>query len=374
MTHRERVMAALDHEEADRVPMDLGGSVASTIVTAAYAGLRAELGLRACETREGLHFTRLADIDEDVRAALDVDIVHAPRAFGTTSDVNVISKDTFIDEWGVCWRKPERGHYYVERAPFEQEATIEAVERHGWPEPRDIVHTERLAEAIRKLRRETDCAISLELRGRVMSMGQFLRGFGKWLADTAVNQPFIDALLERTTHIQVKANDIILREVGGLVDVVYTADDLGGQNSPLISPEAVRRLFKPHYRRLWAHIRENTSAKLMHHCCGSIYPFIGDFIELGVQALNPVQVSAGQMEPARLEAEFGQNICFWGGVDTRDVMPRGTTRDVRAEVDRRVREMGRGGGYILAAVHNIQPEVPPANVVELYRAGRDARP
>jgi len=371
MTHRERVMAALNHKEPDYVPMDLGGSLASTIVVPAYGSLRAELKLPAVQTRSDLRYASLAVVDEDVRAALDVDIVHAPRAFGTADMAKVVSDDTFLDEWGVRWHRPDRGHYYVEDAPFAHEAALGAVERHSWPQAKDLVHAGGLAEAVAKLRSQTDCAISLELRGRTMSLGQFLRGFENWLVDLADNAPFVEALMERTTQLQVEANEIILGEVGHLVDIVYTSDDLGGQQGPLVSPEAVRRFFMPHFRALWDHIRANTTAMLMHHCCGSIYPFIPDFIELGVQALNPIQVSACQMDPARLKREFGKDLCFWGGVDTREVMPRGSPRDVREEVRRRIREMGRSGGYILAAVHNIQVDVPPANVVELFRAGRE---
>ena len=370
MTHRERVVAALNHQEPDYVPMDLGGSLASTIVAPAYSALRAELTLPPIQTRSDLRYASLAVIDEDVRAALDVDIVHAPRAFGTSETVNVISDDAFVDEWGVRWHRPEQGHYYVEAAPFAVEATPNAVEQHAWPQVEGLARIDSLADSIRKLRSEADCAISLELRGRTMSLGQFLRGFQNWMVDLIDNAPFVDALMDRTTQLQMEANDRILQEVGDLVDVVYTSDDLGGQRGPLVSPEAVRRFFKPHFRALWSHIRASTQAPLMHHCCGSIYPFIADFIDLGVQALNPIQVSACQMDPARLKREFGKDLCFWGGVDTRDVMPRGSLHDVREEVARRIREMGRGGGYILAAVHNLQVEVPPANIVELFRAGR----
>lgn len=370
MTHRERVMAALNHEEADRVPMDLGGCLASTIVAPAYGALRAELGLPALQARSDLKYASLAVIDEDVRTALDVDIVHAPRAFGVGNTIKVLSEDRFIDEWGVLWHKPPKGHYYVEEAPFAKEATPAAVERHAWPHISNLVQTAGLAESIRKLRASTDCAISLELRGRVMSMGQFLRGFEDWLMDLADNAPFVEALLARVTQLQLEANDAILREVGDLVDIVYTSDDLGGQQGPLVSPADVRRFFNPHFRTLWGHVRSHTNAKLMHHCCGSIHPLIPDLIELGVQVLNPIQVSANHMEPAVLKREFGKHLCFWGAVDTRDVMPRGSTGDVREEVRRRIGELGRGGGYVLAAVHNLQVEVPPANVVELFRAGK----
>jgi uroporphyrinogen decarboxylase len=371
MTHRERVMAALNHQEPDRVPMDLGGSLASTVAGSAYPALRAELGLPVHEGRDTWKYAQLAEIEQDVRAALDVDIVHAPRATGAGAALRILSEDRFIDEWDVQWRKPKGGHYYIEHAPFEKEGTVQAVDRHRWPVASDIVQMAGVVESLKRLRTETDYAVSMELRGRVMSMGQFLRGFEDWMVDLAMNEPFVQALLERTTQIQIEANDIVLRQVEGLVDIVYTSDDLGGQNGPLFSPDCFRRLFRPHFQRIWEHARARTSAKLMHHCCGSAYAFMGDFVELGVQALNPVQVSAARMEPAKLKAEFGRHLTFWGGVDTRQVMPRGTPAHVRKEVARRIGEMAPGGGYILAAVHNLQPEVPPPNIVAMYKAGKE---
>lgn len=370
MTHRERVLSALNHQEPDRVPMDLGGCLASTVVGENYPALRGELGLPELDTQETLHYAGLALVDEDVRQALDIDIIHAPNAFGTSAGVELISADTFIDEWGVRWHKTEHGHFYVEHAPFEEDATPAAVERHAWPSVDSLVDLRGFADAVRKLRTETDYAISMEMRGRTMSIGQFLRGFEQWMMDLAMNRPFVEALLERTTQIQVEVNDMLLREAGDLVDIVYTSDDLGGQDGPLFSPAYFDEIFRPHFQRIWGHIRDHTPAKLMHHCCGSVYPFIGPFIDLGVEALNPVQVSAADMAPAKLKAEFGQHLSFWGGIDTRTVMPQGTVEAVRDEVRRRILEMGPGGGYILAAVHNLQPEVPPANIVAMFQAGK----
>ncbi len=137
------------------------------------------------------------------------------------------------------------------------------------------------------------------------------------------------------------------------------------------APACFRRLLKPHFQRLWQQVRRLSRAKLLHHCCGGIYPLIPDLIEMGIDALNPIQVSAAGMDPARLKREFGRDLAFWGGVDTREVMPRGTVQDVSREVRLRLGQMSRGGGYVLAAVHNLQPEVPPANTVALFRSGAE---
>ena len=371
MTHRERVMAALSHEEPDRVPMDLGGSVASTITSDGYPALRAALGLPVHPKHMAQLYSSLPEIEEDVRVALDVDIIHAPRAFGTGDTVQVISENALIDEWGVRWCKPEVGPFYVETPLFSTDATARDVREYNWPKAEKLVNTKGLRDAINKIRSETDYAISLELRGRMMSMGQFLCGFENWFINMAANESFVHELLEHTTQLQIQSNHIVLHEVGDLVDIVYTTDDLGSQRGPLISPKSFQCLLKPYFRKLWEHIRGTTSAKFMHHSCGSILEFIPAFIEMGAQALNPIQVSADNMDPVKLKAEFGKDLCFWGGVDTRDVMPNGTTADVRDEVARRIKQMANGGGYILAAVHDIAVEVPPTNIIALFNAGRE---
>jgi uroporphyrinogen decarboxylase len=158
------------------------------------------------------------------------------------------------------------------------------------------------------------------------------------------------------------------------VDVLVTGDDLGSQDSTMMSPADYRRLIKPHEAELLAAIHENCGAKVFFHSCGNVYPIVADLIDIGVDILNPVQVSAGEMaDTARLKREFGARLSFCGGIDTRDVMPNGTTDDVRAEVRRRIADLASGGGYIAAAVHCIQPDVPPDNVVamceEVLRSG-----
>jgi len=370
MTHRERVLAALRHEEPDRVPIDLGGTLASTIVGSAYPRLREALGLAGHEAKTTWTYASLAEIEEDVRQALDLDIVHAPRAAGAGASARQLGPDRFIDEWSVQWHKPEGGHYYVEHAPFEEEATVAAVERHPWPEPKDLVNLDGFGEWLRRMRRETDYAISLEIRGRVMSMGQFLRGFENWMMDLADNHAFVEALLEQTTRIQMAINATVLAEAGDLVDIIYTSDDLGSQNGTLCSPATFRKLFRPCFAKIWEQARRSSPACLAHHCCGSIRPLIGEMVELGVQVLNPIQVSAADMDPAELKKQFGRELAFWGGVDTGYVMPRGSVEEVRSEVRRRIREMGLGGGYLCAAVHNIQPEGPPANILAMFEEAK----
>jgi uroporphyrinogen decarboxylase len=164
-----------------------------------------------------------------------------------------------------------------------------------------------------------------------------------------------------------------LDAVGPYIDLITFSDDLGSQRAPLISPRMYRRMIKPYQAEVIAAIKKRSKAKVFFHSCGNVYPFIGDLIEIGVDVLNPVQVSAGEMgDTGRLKREFGDKITFCGAIDTRWVLPHGTPDDVRGEVRRRIRDLAPGGGYILAAVHCIQPDVPPENVLAMFDEARVA--
>jgi uroporphyrinogen decarboxylase len=380
MTKRERVLTAVNREEPDRVPLDFGGTLATTAVDRAYRNLCRYLGLPE-EVEYANKVYLLARVPLAVVERLGVDVVQLhlkpPDKQGRecnslpTQPRRTFTDGSFEDEWGVVWSKPERGHYYVSEAPFEQEATVAAVERHPWPDPDDPGRTRGLREEAAALRQQTDCAICMYVHGRVLSFGQFMRGFGNWLMDLKLNTAFVHALLERATDLQIRMNAHLLDAVGEYVDIVHVADDLGGQPGPLISLATYRELIKPYHARIFRALKESAPVKLMHHSCGSVAAYLGDLIDVGVDILNPVQVSAAQMDTAALKREFGRDLCFWGGVDTQKVLPFGTPDDVRAEVRRRISDLAPGGGYVLAAVHNIQNEVPPENVVAMLDAARE---
>jgi uroporphyrinogen decarboxylase len=163
-----------------------------------------------------------------------------------------------------------------------------------------------------------------------------------------------------------------LRDVGDLVDVVVEADDLGGQQSLLLSPKTYRRLIKPRHQRLFGFIKKQAPVKVFYHSCGAIRPLIGDLIEAGIDILNPVQVSAAGMDPRELKREFGRDLVFWGGgVDTQQVLGTGNPQQVRDDVQRNVEALAPGGGFVFAAVHDIQANVPPENIMAMWEAWRD---
>jgi len=378
LSHRDRVLAVLNHETPDRLPVDLGGCPASGINLFAYKRLKDYLGLPG-PVRVQAERSLLAWPDEPVLERFDADLrlvvaytAEDARSRGTFDEAAYEREAEYTDTWGVVRRRPPRGHYYVTHSPFEKdEPTLADLDAHPWPSPQktDAAGLRREAE---RLRGESDCALVVHVPGRIFSLGQFMCGFENWLVQLKLNPEFCEALLDRALEIQLAMAEETLKAVGENVDVLYLADDYGIQTGPLISPALFRAIFKPRMARLIRFLRDRSSAAIAFHSCGSVYALIPDFIDVGVQVLNPVQVAAADMDSARLRREFGKHLVFWGAIDTQQILPKGTPDEVRAEVGRRVTDLSPG--YIPASVHNIQAEVPPQNIVAMFEALKSARP
>ena len=194
-----------------------------------------------------------------------------------------------------------------------------------------------------------------------------LRGLETWLIDLAVNPEFAHALMRKVSDLMLGGVLAMLERVGEYVDLLVMGDDMGSQNAPLISPQMYRRMIKPYHAEVIAAIKGKTKAKIFYHSDGNVYPLLGDYVDIGVDVLNPVQISAADMgDTARLKREFGEKLSFCGAVDTHWVLPYGTPDDVRREVRRRIRDLAPGGGYICASVHCIQPDVPVENIIAMF--------
>ncbi len=194
-----------------------------------------------------------------------------------------------------------------------------------------------------------------------------LRGFEQMLMDVAINPEFVCALMEKLLELHLKGTGQYLDAVGKYLDVYRTSDDLATQNGLLMSPGAYRQLIKPYFKKYVEFVRSKTDAKIFYHSCGNVADLIDDLVQAGVEILNPVQVSA-LGDTRALKSRFGDKVSFWGGIDTQRVLPDGTPEEVEAEVKRRIHDMAPGGGYVVAAVHNIQPDVPTRNIVAMARA------
>jgi uroporphyrinogen decarboxylase len=398
MTHRERVLAALRHEEADRVPIDFGGSRETTIVAVAYRRLRQHLGLPVDRIRVEDPSQHIAVVDEDVAREFDVDvrlISHEPRAWrsGTLPDGSLAEfpagfmperlddgSQVTRDEAGrIRLLMPAGGHYFDPVYSPLADATsvdeidrhVEAIETYDKTSYEDKSYAELGARA-QALREETDAFLMGYFGGHIFQASQALRGWDTFLADLLLNRTFANALMARLVEANLARFARFAKTVGRWVDAVIFEDDLGAQDRPLLSPELYRRMVKPHHTRLYTFAKSTCSAYLFLHSDGAIAPLIPDFIEMGIDILNPVQVSAAGMDARRLKQEFGRSITFWGGgCDSQRVLPFGTTAEVTDEVKRRIDDLAPGGGFVFASIHNVQPEVPPENVVTMFRTARE---
>ncbi len=378
LTPRERLITALDHREPDRVPIDLGGNQTG-IHKFAYERLVKTLGLREDIVIMDL-VQQLAKPSEAVLERLGVDTRYvaagAPDSFKGATARNVRNGRTwldFTDEFGVTWSMPEDHPYYhdISHSPLAG-LTLEEINAYPFPKGGDPSRFAGLRERALALRRETPYAVIAGISGVVYELCWNMRGLENLFMDMIERQEILAALLDRTLRFWLDWFELFLKEAGDLVDVIMIGDDLAGQDGPLFSPRIYRGLVKPRQKRLVQFIKERTRARIWYHSCGSVVTYIPDLLDNGIDVLNPVQISARDMAPARLKAEWGSRLAFWGGgVDSQKVLPRGTPAEVREDVRRNLAAFMPGGGYVFNGVHNIQADVPPENVLAMYDAARE---
>lgn len=383
-SHRDRVLAALRHEEPDRVPLDLGSTNASKISHRAYQDLRSALGLAPARPaakdadvhrRHYLLAGEMVVPDEEVLRLLDVDFRSISLGAPDSAQIVVVSDERFTDEWGVVWGRVGGGEFMNRDGPFQglDEPTPRDLERHVWPDADDPGRFRALREQALRIREDTDYALVLDLDVGVVNKCQRVRGFTAWLEDLLLHPDFAEELAARVADVEARIVRRAVEEVGDLVDVVVFYDDLGFQDRCYMHPDLYRRRVKPHHRVLVEAIRSGTDATVLLHSDGSLRELLRDLVEIGIDAINPVQTTAAGMDSRELKAEFGAELSFWGAVDTQRVLPFGTESEVVHEVERRIADLGPGGGFVLAACHNIQADVPGENVLAMFNAAKRLR-
>ena len=375
MTSRERVLTVLDHEVPDRVPIIIGVSNATGIKMATYQGIKSLAGINAPD--EYIYeWPELgtAKIDEetlrrlhcDVRGVLDI---HPAETLGRNRKRDPHSP--FIDSWGSGQMEIGPGEWFPGIHPLSDATSIEDLESYsGWPDMKDPSRIAHVKAAAQELAEQNEYAIMatpwlLFPLERAFAM----QGMDTFLLNLAINPDFAIALLEKTASLCKDLMEPFLAEMGDQVDIIKIGDDLGTQESLLMSPKMYREILKPIHADYIDFIRQRTKAKVFFHTDGDVVPLIPDFIEMGIDILNPIQTSAGKMaDLASLKKEFGKNILFCGGIDTHRVLPGGTQEDVRQEVKRVIELLGEDGGYMVASVHTIMNDVPPENVLAMVDA------
>jgi len=375
MSSRQRVLRALNHELPDRVPIDLGG-FQTGIHKRAYEELLAYLGV-ADEVTILDPVQQLAKPCEEVLERLRVDVryvcAHGPESFKGGIERNERNGRVWHDlrdEFGVVWSMPDDQQLYMDISHHPlAEATIEDLADYPFPDGGDRTRFTGVRDEALALRKGTEYAISTGIGGVVYEVCWYMRGLERWYSDMIDNPAFCEALLDKMLKFWLDYFDGFMAEIGDIVDVVMIGDDVGGQYGPLFSPDFYRRIVKPRQKRLVEHIKSLTSAKIWYHTCGSVMQLIPDLIDNGIDILNPVQISAKDMDPKDLKAKFGDELVFWGGaIDTQHVLPFAGAGEIREHVRKNVEIFKPGGGYVFNSVHNIQVGVPAENITTMFDA------
>ncbi len=372
MSSRERVRLALNHQEPDRIPIDLGATIVSSIARQTYVELKQHLGLPLEDITMLDYVQQLPYVDEALLQRFDVDfrLVQLPAA--TAAGVDIFEEGdyyAFYDRWGSKLHMPKTGGFYFDWVDFPiKDPTLDALDHYRWPRPDPDETNARLGEQAKWLYENTTYALigSAVIGGGIFEQPARVMGLQNFMMALLTAPQFADRLMEQITDLYIESCNNYLDHVGKYIQVFTFWDDVTGQNGWLIRPELYRKMIKPKQKRLVEAIKKKTDAKLFFHCCGAARGLIPDLIDLGFDILNPVQVSARGMDTRELKAEFGKDITFWGGIDTQRVLPFGRPQDVVDEVKRRIDDLAPGGGFVFAAVHNIQAQVPPENIVTMF--------
>jgi uroporphyrinogen decarboxylase len=371
MTARERVLTALDHREPDRVPIIVGASNATGLKMRPYRRLAELVGVEA-SGRYLYDWPELgtAALDETMLRRLGTDVRPVTDAFPTWLRERHASRPPhapFIDDWGGGQVELDDGDWFPGIHPLADATTLEAIETYPWPDMDDPSRVAHVHEAASRIRAEGEYAVMatpwlLFPLERAFAM----QGLDAFLANMALEPEFAEGLLLRIAELCRRLMGHFLEALGPDVDIIKIGDDLGTEQSLLMSPAMYRRILKPIHAEYIDFIRQRTRARIFFHTCGDVSALLDDFVEIGVDILNPVQTSTGGLSDLwALKRRYGDRLSFCGAIDTKRVLPDGTPDEVRAEVRRVIGELGPGGGYLLAAVHTIMNEVPPENILAM---------
>jgi len=376
MTSRQRALAALNHQEGDRVPIDIGGLVLfSCWHEEEHDKMKAYLGYEGGEKILNSFSTRTVRPDPRVRERFHSDFFGLVGKANSQWTLEVTTDDEggqyYTDEFGMLWKNPFEGHYFdVVKHPLAG-ATFEDVARFKWPDPTDPARIAGVKELAKEMYETTDKCICYSpiLATGIFAVSGMLQGWEDHFVNLRADKRVANAVMEGLTEFHLAHIDMVLKEMGDYVQVLCMSDDLGFQDTPMIRAEMFREMVKPHYKRVVDFIKsKRPDMKIVFHTDGVVWPFYYEFIDLGIDATNPIQVNCKGMDDTKwLKKEFGDKLTFWGaGVDTQWTMPYGTPDDVRNEVINRIGDLAHGGGYVFAVVHNVQYDVPEPNVVMAY--------
>jgi uroporphyrinogen decarboxylase len=397
MHSRERVKTVFEHREPDRVPIDLGSTSPSTISAIAYIKLCKHLNIQ-CDCRMVDMLQQVVHIDESIRERFHVDlkgifpqverwrdekladgsICGVPDAWRpvTLPDGSKI----VYDGDNIVFKMPYNGYYYDHVYWPLKDAAIEDLDDFVWPAPFSFyklpdvnnlnIYLNGLEEEAKYWYENSEYALVGSFGGSIFEAATGLMGYERFLTDIIANRKFVEKLLDKLVNANIEYAKRYLEKAADYIDVILVGgEDIGGQDRLEINPELYREVVKPRQKKLWEFIKKNSRAYLLVHSCGAISEIIEDYIDLGVDAINPVQVSGANMDSRILKDKFGDRITFWGGgCDTQRVLPFGSPGEVDKEVKKRINDFAPNGGFIFNQVHNIQPNVSPENITAMFDA------
>lgn len=407
MNSRDRIRAALNHKEADRVPIDFGAMRSTGISIVAYNKLRNYLGIKSGLPKMYDFIQQLAYPEKEVRDLFHIDAIDAGQSFlqeetdwrewklsdGTRClipnylnieidyESNVYVKD---NNNLILGKKPKSSLYidqtywiYGELPRIPENFNNDDLSKFIWSIPSppghldiyDDTQYELFIRTIKNLYDTTDYAIMLNVGCNLFETGTWLRKIDNFLCDIYVDKDRVKKLISRLVENNLIFLERVLKGVRNYVDILQFGDDLGSQIMPFMSPEVFIDVFASGYKKMWDYIHENSNCKVFLHSCGSIYKLLGSLIDAGLDVLNPVQTTAANMESERLKKEFGKYITFWGGgCNTRDILPFKTPKEVKEDVKRRIENFKDDGGFVFNQIHNIQADVPVENIIAMFEA------
>ncbi len=378
MNSRERVLKALNFQEADHVPYDLAATTWTGITNTAYQNYLKFKGKDSEPPDWTDVIQQIVLPSEEVLQEFDADVRGVFPLTSHNWDVYSKLKDRgnyfeYFDEWGFTHHFPKDGYWFsLVKSPMEDVDFLEenVIEKYPWPNASNKQRFVGLREKAIAYRDGEKPVFTKGLCAGLFEMHQRVRGMENAMVDPFMFELNSDKLIGKMADLKIEYWDALLDEIGDVVDVVGEGDDYGTQQSQLIAPDQFRAYYMPHFTRVLEFIkRKKQGIKILFHSCGNVRPIIPDLIEMGVDILNPVHVTATGMEPVRLKKDFGKDIVFWGGgVDTQHILPSGTPEQVKDNVKRNIEALAPGGGFVFSTIHNIQAEVPPQNIKAMLDA------
>lgn len=395
MNHRERVVTAINHQQVDRFPVDLGGMRSTGIMAQAYHELKTRLSILEGDIFIFDTGQQLAYVEEPIRQLFGLDVVildeglledwrpyTAPGGIESKICANFLTEDDgeggeyAVNGQGIRVAHRTSSSYYFDNIAIPPLADAQTVNDLNGFNLNSFTDSQlmRLQKEARRLFEETDYAILGSFGGAFLEGAQGLRGWNQFMIDLGTDLFFTETLLDKLLKNYLFNIELYLDAVGDYIQIIQMGGDMGTQLGPQINPKLYYDIFQPREKELWGHIHKlKPNVSVFLHCCGGIYDLIPGIIDAGCDILNPVQISAKGMDPARLKREFGKDICFWGGgCDTQKILPFGTPEEVYLHTSENIRIFSPGSGFVFSQVHNIQAGVPVDNILAMYQAIRDS--